>query len=251
MIYFLFGDDIKRSLDSLSLIIEKFQKKGSSHIPTTIDCEEISPESFRALVLSKSLFCDRQLFIIKHLIISEHLHDFFSHNLEDIKNSENIFVLWEREIAKKNSFFELIYKNSKHQEFKVNKKPDSSTKDGRIVFGLADSWANRDISRSCFLFEKILANGIGSDRVFWTLVWHIRNLLMIKNLSVDGKGLRDIEKATKLHPFVVKKGLNQARSLSLKSLTKSFTELCAIDEDIKKGRTDQESAVLQFLLKSC
>lgn len=242
MLCFFYGENHKSSLEEVNTIIARFKGGGVNRIPYIIDCEETTAAELDMLLNSRSLFGDIQLFIIKHILNARHLHNFFSNKIESLKNSPNVVVIWERNMPEKSELFTLLIKNARHKEFSGAKKV--LTRDN-LLYNLADSWATRSKNISLLTFHKLLSRGVTKERIFWTLVWHVENLLIIQSL-LDKKD--DIAKSARLHPFVVRKGVAQLKHRSHKSLANAFSVLCSIDEKTKGGRVKLETALFHFLL---
>jgi len=81
-------------------------------------------------------------------------------------------------------------------------------------------------------------------------VYQFRNLLKIAALQEQfGNDEYSIARESKLHPYVVKKGLNQTRNFSLTQLKKLYTELSKLDTQIKTGQIDIKVALGKFVVE--
>src|SRR3989344_6442773 len=251
MLYFFYGENHKDSLEHVNAIIARFKEKNANHIPHMIDCEEITASELDTLLGPFSLFGNVQLFILKHLLNAKHLHNFFSNKVEPLKNTPNsVAVIWERAMPEKSELFTLLLKHARHKEFKGIKK---ATPKDNSLYNLADSWALKAKGKSFLIFHTLLSRGVAKERIFWTLIWHIRNLLAIQDsLGKKNSGMirppAEIAKSTGLHPFIVRKGITELRYRSHDSLRSAFSALCSIDENVKRGRVKLETAILHFLL---
>ena len=66
---------------------------------------------------------------------------------------------------------------------------------------------------------------------------------MVKSLGQKYPSYYAILKASQLHPFVVKKAIEQSQKFELEELKKIYQKLFKIDLDIKRGRVEPETAL--------
>lgn len=79
--------------------------------------------------------------------------------------------------------------------------------------------------------------------------YQIRNLLKIEDVYYrETKNQYEIAKLTKLHPFVVQKGIGQIRHLSGDKLKDIFGKLQEIDFLAKTGKADIKLALDKFIV---
>jgi DNA polymerase-3 subunit delta len=77
--------------------------------------------------------------------------------------------------------------------------------------------------------------------------YQFRNLVKVKPLSEKGMPQAEIATKLKMHPFVVRKSLDQARNFSWPKLKSLYNELCEIDFASKSGKTDIALALDKFV----
>ncbi|TSD00325.1 MAG: Uncharacterized protein Athens071425_630 [Parcubacteria group bacterium Athens0714_25] len=81
-------------------------------------------------------------------------------------------------------------------------------------------------------------------------VYQFRNLLKIAGLYFSGLSNEyAIAKETKLHPFVVKKGLAQVRTMDIKKIKNIYRNLAEIDLKVKTGKMDIILALDKFVVE--
>jgi DNA polymerase-3 subunit delta len=82
------------------------------------------------------------------------------------------------------------------------------------------------------------------------LVYQFRNLLRIASLQENGIFSEfEIAKQSKLHPYVVKKSMNQARNFGEKKLIAIHKKLGALDAKIKTGQADIKLSLDKFIVE--
>ncbi len=121
------------------------------------------------------------------------------------------------------------------------------TKIDTNIFKAIDSLARRDKKTAMKLLHDHLSSGDDPLYLLSMYFYQFRNLLKIKNLSEINLSEREIIEKLKLHPFVVKKGLEQGRGFTLARLKELYGKLCDVDYSVKSGKADIELALDKFL----
>ncbi|MFZ2970559.1 MAG: DNA polymerase III subunit delta [Minisyncoccia bacterium] len=125
-------------------------------------------------------------------------------------------------------------------EFLVRSKVDMN------IFSLTDSISLKNKSEAVLLLNMQIEMGLNEIYILTMLTRQFRNLLIIKNLLEEGLSSSRIEEKTKMHPFVVKKTIEQCRNFKLPDLKKIYRKLYDADVAIKTGK--MESALALDLL---
>lgn len=116
------------------------------------------------------------------------------------------------------------------------------------IFALSDAISSKNKSLILSTLEKQKLSGLSNEQILASLRNYFKNLLLIKmELEKNNDSLK-IANKLKIHPFVVKKSLNQARSFNKDLLKKYFNHLVEIDYLNKKGFSSLENEL--FLLIS-
>mgnify|MGYP001612832458 CR=1 FL=1 len=108
------------------------------------------------------------------------------------------------------------------------------------IFEMLDALAVRNRAKSAQLLNKHLAAGDDEYYIFSMMVYLFRNLLRIKHLLM-GQTVPTAEaivKKTGLHPFAVKKMIDQSRRFEWHELKDRFHKLAEADIKIKSGQFD-------------
>jgi DNA polymerase-3 subunit delta len=115
------------------------------------------------------------------------------------------------------------------------------------IFRTLDALGNGDKKKALELLHNHLERGdhplFMLDRYFY----QFRNLLKVKFLAEKNKSPSEIAIELKLHPFVVRKSLEQGRRFSLEKLRELYKKLCEIDFSTKTGKVDIELALDKFV----
>ncbi len=113
-------------------------------------------------------------------------------------------------------------------------------------FAICDAVAAKDKSRAWILSQQALLAGVPAEEIFYKIVWQIKNLLLLKKLN-DAK-VGNLEKETKLHPYVIKKTLAATWNFSEEELKNYSFELVKIYHDVRRGLEEFPTGLEKFLL---
>lgn len=110
------------------------------------------------------------------------------------------------------------------------------------IFNLTDAIGQRNAKRATTLLEDQFATGANEQYLIAMLGKHIGTL--IKALKTNGKGL-------KLHPYVLRKALDQSRHFDEQTLLRLYWRLLEIDEQLKTTNADGHTLLQLFVLDAC
>lgn len=107
------------------------------------------------------------------------------------------------------------------------------------IFALTDALGSKNNLLALKLLEEQFAAGLSAEYILAMFQRQLKIMLEIKIIQSQEK-LSEAQLAAKLkiHPFVIKKGLNQSAKFSLNELKAIFNRLLTLDYLNKKGRTD-------------
>ena len=115
------------------------------------------------------------------------------------------------------------------------------------IFSLTDAIGTRDKKRALQILEEQYAAGLEDEGIIAMLIRHFKILILIS--EADKRGIRPEQLAVelKIHPFVAKKGLIQARNFQFEQLITRFNSLIALDFANKTGRSDVKTELSLLL----
>lgn len=106
------------------------------------------------------------------------------------------------------------------------------------IFNFIDAIGNKDKSRALNLLHDQLESGENIQYLLSMLNYQFRNLLTIKELTEAGFNQNNMSKEVKMHPYVIKKTIQQSSKYSLEHLKIIYKKLLDLDAAIKTGRID-------------
>jgi len=110
------------------------------------------------------------------------------------------------------------------------------TKSEENIFALTDAISNKNKQQAVKLLEDQLQEGVSEVYLLTMLTRQVKILLAIRASLDNGKSAHEIGTKMKLHPYVLQKGINQARNFNLLYLKSLLTALVRLDYSYKSGR---------------
>jgi len=111
------------------------------------------------------------------------------------------------------------------------------------IFKTIDAIAEKNKKQALSLLHKHLEKGDSPLYLLSMINFQFRNLIQIKSLVEKNCTYQNIVRSTRLHPYIVKKSLWQARSFSFLELKKIYQKIFKADFDIKTGKLNPELAL--------
>jgi DNA polymerase-3 subunit delta len=117
--------------------------------------------------------------------------------------------------------------------------PESALTD---IFNMVDAIGARNGSLALRLLRKTVQQG-NVPGVFGMLVRQFRLLLLAREALDSGTPPQNLARAIEVHPFVAQKLSSQARNFTLPALENIYRRLRDIDEEVKTGRVELDTAM--------
>jgi DNA polymerase III subunit delta len=111
------------------------------------------------------------------------------------------------------------------------------------IFDLVDCVGRRQTDRALGLLHRLLEDGEAPLYLLAMLARQIRILIQVGELQERGLTPREVARRLKLHPYVVEKGLAQARNFDLAQLESAHERLVRTDWAIKTGEAEDVLAL--------
>lgn len=106
------------------------------------------------------------------------------------------------------------------------------------IFDMVDALARRDSEAASRLLHHRLEGGDHPLALQGMVARQVRILIQVKELNQEGLNRKAIARRLGLHPFVVRKALEQERNFSMKQLESIHRRLLETDVAIKTGQMD-------------
>lgn len=186
MLYFLHGPNSFLAFKKIKEIKSSFLKKNSNFLICDIDGEEnISPEFFYGAIQNSGLFSGKRLFVLKNAFLLPYFESFLEENAPNLKNSENIFVLWERDVKKSDKIFSLLEKHAeKTQEVKPQEVAEN-TAQKKEIFKIADQIFFNKGAKVVYALERARKLGILPKDLVNVIFWKLKIKSKISQREAD------------------------------------------------------------------
>ena len=117
------------------------------------------------------------------------------------------------------------------------------------IFDMVNAVADKQQRKALDYYYDLLALKEPPMRILFLLARQFKLLLEVKTLDTQGYARKDIASKTGLHPFVVGKYQEQAKSFSQKELRAIMEEGAEIEESVKTGSLTDTLGVELFIMK--
>jgi DNA polymerase-3 subunit delta len=157
--------------------------------------------------------------------------------------------LWqmENEIKKLVNFCDKREIKTKDIELLVKPKIETD------IFKTIDAIAAKNKKRALSLIKEHLEEGDSPFYLLAMINFQFRNLLIVKSHELGhelyANNIRMMSGRMKIHPYVIRKAIQQARRFSLGELKKIYQKIFEADLNIKTGKIDPETALDLLITK--
>ncbi|MFZ5982469.1 MAG: DNA polymerase III subunit delta [Patescibacteria group bacterium] len=118
------------------------------------------------------------------------------------------------------------------------------------IFSTVDAIGANDKKRALALMLEHFSRGDDPFYILSMLVYQFRNLLLVADFYRRGmKNELEISQVARMHPFVVRKSLNQVRKFEFFQLKDIYGRLQNIDQSAKTGKVDIKLALSKFVVE--
>ncbi|MFH0929908.1 MAG: DNA polymerase III subunit delta [Candidatus Moraniibacteriota bacterium] len=115
------------------------------------------------------------------------------------------------------------------------------------IFKTVDALARGDKKTALKTLHNHLDSGEDPFYLLSMYFYQFRNLVKVKPLAEKNMPSHEIASKLKMHPFVVRKSIEQSRNFSWEKLKSLYNVLCEIDFESKTGKTDIGLALDKFV----
>lgn len=168
--------------------------------------------------------------------------EFTSYNLK-IENKEIQLLL---ALSGENTW-NIYTEIKKIAHFKLSQKPDNKISPQDIekmssgiftenIFNFTDAISNKNIKLTLKILEEQYSAGSEPDYIVSMLLRQFKILLQIRELLDLNFNSQRILANLKLHPFIINKGINQAKNFEAKKIKKIINELTKIEKINRQGQ---------------
>ncbi|HEY4509834.1 MAG TPA: DNA polymerase III subunit delta [Candidatus Paceibacterota bacterium] len=110
------------------------------------------------------------------------------------------------------------------------------------IFGTIDAIAQKNKKQALALLYRHLQKGESPHYLFTMLVYQFRTILQIRDMIERKFSYEIMLQKTKLHPYVLKKGLRVSQGFSAQELRGVYENLFTLDQNLKTGKVEPAGA---------
>lgn len=115
------------------------------------------------------------------------------------------------------------------------------------IFALTDALSAKNKAAALRLLEKQYAVGLSDEYLIAMLVRQFKILLQIRTALDNNLSQTEIATHLHLHPFIVKKGMSQARNFSANNLKNCLNQLIHLDFSNKNGLSHTKTELMLLI----
>ena len=231
-------------------MITSLQKKKPDASFFKLESMNFSEGQLDEFISSQGLFEQKYIVQMDGLLDDKKSKDIVLDKLNEIAESENIFVIIEDELAKtvlkkveklaqKVQEFGLVSSKTDGRKFGVLGGGELNFQDFNI-FSLGDAFGNRDKKNFWVLYQKAKKHNIPVEEIHGILLWQLKSIFVAKNSASAGEaGLKH---------FVYNKSQRFGNNFSNQELQKISSDLVSMYHDARRGILDFDITLEKFIL---
>lgn len=117
------------------------------------------------------------------------------------------------------------------------------------IFALTDAISAKNKALALKLLEEQIEAGLTDFHLLNMITRQFKILIQIRQALDDGHSSNKMIKLLGVHPFIVQKGIGQARNFSMDILKAIFNKLVAVDYGMKTGQVDIKNELSLLISK--
>lgn len=235
MLYVIYGTDTHKARAKLHDLLDLAKKKRPEAELFKLTTENWSEGQFDELLVAQGLFEQKYTTVLDNLFEKKDLKNYVMDRLEEMKESEQIFLMLESSIDAA-SLKKLEKFSEKVQEFekREDKKPNIN------IFSITDGLVQKDKKKLWISYVDLLGKGAVAEEVHGILFWQVKNMILASRAGSAGE--------TGLSPFVYKNALTGARNYKNEDLQKMSSELVDMTHRVRQGQGELEIMIEKWVL---
>jgi DNA polymerase III delta subunit len=239
MIIFIHGENTEKARNKAHELIDSLRKKKPDASFFKINSENWNEGLITEYAMGQGLFSNKYIVFLDKICENKDLKDSFIDKLDEMKSSENVFIILEGKLDKititkiekrsdKVQLFELIEKTYKKEDFNI--------------FSLGEALGNRDKKNLWILYRSALNNGKVPEEIHGTLFWQLKSIAIAsKTDSATNSGLS---------PFVFSKSKNYLKNFKQQEIFNMLNTLISISHDSRRGIGEIETSLERWILEA-
>jgi DNA polymerase III delta subunit len=234
MLYLFYGSDRNKALEKALNIIEKKVSEKPDAVVFKIDVSNLSQNTLAELCGSQGLFEQKYIVHIKDAFQDELSKQIVSDFLKEIQASENVFIMTEGALLKKD-----FSKLEKYAEKVWEHVAKEKTLLKENIFNITNYLLARDKKNLWIEYQK-LKNSFAVEEIHGTLFWCFKNIALVSKSKTAGE--------TGLKPFVYSNTKRAVSKFTQEEIDEKFWQLTKILGDSRRGEGELEVLLEKWVL---
>lgn len=236
MLYLIYGTDTIKAREKARSLIASLTKKKPDATLIKLDADNFTAGQFEESLVGQGLF-ERTLIVYgDELLQNGEAERFIVHHLTALKETANIVILLEKEIAVPL----LLDLKGYAEKCQVFEKPSSKWAANFNIFSLSDAFGSRDRKALWTRYATALRRNISPEEMYHVLFWQLKNIFLVAETSSAAEA--------GLAPFVWSTARRFRTNFSAEELRTFSSALIALYHDARRGTSDLDRALERFIL---
>lgn len=234
MLYLFYGTDRNKALSKALTIIDKKLSEKKDAVVFKVEQENVTSDLLIELCGGQGLFEQKFIVHLKDLFQDENSKNVLSTYLKDIAESENVFILTEGALLKKD-----FSKIEKHAEKVWEHVLKEKVEVKENIFGITNYLLARDKKNIWIEYHKLRETFV-PEEIHGTLFWAFKNVaLAARSKTPADSGLK---------PFVYSNAKRATEKYSSEEIEEKLWELTKILGDSRRGGGELDVLLEKWML---
>ncbi len=181
MIYFYYGTDIDKARVKSHELADSLLKKKPDASYFKIDTDNFDISKIEEYIGGQGLFSNKYIVFLDRICSDKNTKELFLDKLKEIKESENIFIIFEGKLDKATAT-KIEKKSEKFLVFNLGEKEIKEKEDKKKqelnIFEIANALARRNKKEIWIIYRKLIDNGKVPEEIHGVLFWKIKSMIL-------------------------------------------------------------------------
>lgn len=236
MLYVIYGGDTHKARKKLHELLDLAKKKRPLAELFKMTTENWSESQLDELLVSQGLFEHKYTVVLDNLFENKEAKSYLLDRLEEIKNSDQIFLMLETSIDA-TSLKKIEKFSEKTQEFQPSAQAEK--KENFNIFSITDGLVKKDKKKLWISLFDFLNKGTAPEEIHGIFFWQVKNMILASRADMGETGLS---------PFVYKNALSGSRNYKTEELEEMSTDLVEMTHKVRQGKGDLDIMLEKWVL---
>ena len=237
MLYILYGTDMRKAREKLNSLVGTLLARKKDAALIRVPLELFDPNQLTEYIGIQGLFVERSIIVFDSLFLDPANKDHIVKHAEELKQSDNVFIILEGNIDAK-TLATLSKYAEKVQEFAA--PPMKGHKPAFNIFLLSDALGERNKKKLWIMYQVGRTHNISDEEMHGILFWGVKNMLLSRGAKSPN--------AAGLSPFVFRKASSYSKNYTEPELSLLSRKLMELYHEARRGAGPFDLLFEQFIL---